>query len=404
MSQEHQQSLPIGSAIGRYTVTEILGEGGFGIVYKANDPKLERFVVLKEYLPEECAARNADGQTVIPRSKRSENYHFGLDRFLDEAKRLVTLNHPNIVSAIDFIEENSTAYLVMDYEQGEDLNDYLKRIDFKGSMPESEILSIIKPILNGLNAVHEKGLLHRDIKPGNIYLRRNQEGAVGEPMLIDFGAARYALGEHSKSMSAIISMGYAPPEQYTSRGKQGSFTDLYAIGATLHELITGQAPIESVDRQLAVGDGEEDPYELLANQQNLQKKYSNILLHVIDWCLNLQSKRRPQNASNVLKSLEVGKIDEQDEQDEDKNLNSKLTKAVKEGEHFGGKSKNEGSDKGNINKLTSAIIILLLAFGTYFGLMEYQAYQKQQEEIAIQKFEAEQERIYKEQQKLAKVS
>jgi len=424
MSQEHQQSLPIGSAIGRYTVTEILGEGGFGIVYKANDPKLERFVVLKEYLPEECAARNADGQTVIPRSKRSENYHFGLDRFLDEAKRLVTLNNPNIVSAIDFIEENSTAYLVMDYEQGEDLNDYLKRISFKSAaaqgkgMPESEILSIIKPILNGLNAVHEKGLLHRDIKPGNIYLRRNQEGAAGEPMLIDFGAARYALGEHSKSMSAIISMGYAPPEQYTSRGKQGAYTDLYAIGATLHELITGQAPIESVDRQLAVGDGEEDPYELLANQQNLQKKYSDILLKVIDWCLTLSSKKRPQSAQAVIKALDTGNIDFS--QSIAKESDPTLTKVVEEGEHFGGESKRgknkktkasdsvngantsstaNSNDSTSKNKILPVVITLVIAFGGYFGFMQYQNHQQAlaQEQALIE--QAEQQRLVQEAEK-----
>jgi len=400
---EVDQQLHAGTKIGNFTIIDKLGEGGFGITYLAEDPILKRQLAIKEFFPSEMSVRVADGLTIRPRTNQQENYQYGLSQFIEEGRALAQFTHSNIVSVISFIEEHGTAYLAMTYEAGEDLSDYLKRINFKSAaaqgkgMPESEILSIIKPILNGLNAVHEKGLLHRDIKPGNIYLRRNQEGIAGEPMLIDFGAARYALGEHSKSMSAIISMGYAPPEQYTSRGKQGAYTDLYAIGATIYELITGKAPIESPDRREAVAEDEPDPLTSLSLSHH--GKYSDSLLQVTDWCLMLSSKKRPQSANDVLTALETGVLpettseavngatSESSSQDESRSKDPKLTRKVEEGEHFGKKGKKNKKSKqpnnsNNVNKgqglsqnqsqnqsklIPLLIALIVITVGSYFG-------------------------------------
>jgi|GEM_PF-3009185 len=294
--EELDQNLACGEFVGQLKIESVLGMGGFGVTYKAIDPDLEKYFAVKEYLPSDLTVRNADSKSLQPKTGRSADFKYGLERFLDEAKTLAKFNHANICQVTQFVQANNTAYLVMNYEPGEALDDYLKRINFRGQMPELEILSIIKPILNGLAAVHKEGLLHRDIKPGNIYLRQN-----GEPMLIDFGAARYALGEQSKSISAIVSMGYAPPEQYTSRGKQGEWTDLYAVGAVIYGLITGKAPIESPDRREALANEEDDP--LLAAELAGKGRYSENLLEAVDWCLSLSYKQRPQSAGALLQVL-----------------------------------------------------------------------------------------------------
>ena len=240
--ETHENALTASTLLdGRYRIDGVLGEGGFGITYKAHDVELDYDVVIKEYLPQEMAARAGDSITVQARTNRVDDYGYGLSKFLDEARALAKFQHPHIVRVSNFVKSNGTAYIVMDYAEGIALDEWLK--NQPGQLSEEAILNIITPILEGLTEVHKAGLLHRDIKPGNIFLRK-QSG----PMLIDFGAARHALGEHSKSISAIISQGYAPPEQYTSRGKQGPYTDLYAVGAVLYKLIIGEQPIESVDR------------------------------------------------------------------------------------------------------------------------------------------------------------
>ncbi len=291
-----EQTLKQGVQISQWHIKKVLGIGGFGVTYLAHDERLDRLVAIKEYLPAELGIRDSNTRLVHPRTGSEENYQFGLDKFLEEAKVLAQFSHPNIVRVQAFEEANNTAYLIMDYEEGEDLSDYLKRTGFKGGMPETELKGYLVPILKGLQAVHDKGLLHRDVKPGNIYLRKD-----AEPMLIDFGAARYALGEHSKSMSAIISMGYAPPEQYSSKAKQSPASDLYAWGATAYELITGKPPVESPDRSNAIFEDEPDPLKPLS--QTHKGKYSDTLLSVIDQCLNIPQKKRPQSALDIIKKL-----------------------------------------------------------------------------------------------------
>ena len=279
---------------GRYTIETILGEGGFGITYKAHDNKLDCVVVIKEFLPNDFAARAADSITVQPRTNRGDDFQYGLKSFLEEARTLAKFQHANIVGVTNFVEANGSAYFVMNYAEGIDLGEWLKaRTE---PLDEATILEIITPILDGLAEVHKTGLMHRDIKPGNIYLRN-----AGGPMLIDFGAARQALGEHSKSISAIISQGYAPPEQYTTRGKQGPFTDLYAIGATLYRMIVGKAPVESSDRSHAKAEGEPDP--MTPALEAGKGRVSDWLLQLTDQLLNISAKDRPQSAELVLAAI-----------------------------------------------------------------------------------------------------
>jgi len=294
--QEMEHSLPIGTKLDdRYKVISILGEGGFGITYKAHDEKLDCDVAIKEYLPGECAARTSDSVTVQPRTNRGDDYQYGLDKFLEEARTLAKFQHSNIVRVSNFIEQNGTAYLVMEFADGVPLDEWLKKK--ADAVDEAILLKIISPLLQGLAEVHKANLMHRDIKPGNIFLRKK-----GGPLLIDFGAARQALGEHSRSISAIVSMGYAPPEQYTTRGKQGPYTDLYAVGAVMYKLITGETPVESPDRSHDIHEGEPDP--LVPAAEAGKGKMSDWLLQITDQLLNISPKQRPQNAEDVLSAIE----------------------------------------------------------------------------------------------------
>ncbi|MBU0499298.1 MAG: SUMF1/EgtB/PvdO family nonheme iron enzyme [Gammaproteobacteria bacterium] len=291
----YRHALPTNGLItDRYRILEILGEGGFGITYKAWDERLRRQVVIKEYLPAEMGIRDRDAQTILPRTEREGDLRYGLEKFLEEAVALAQFSHPNIVKVLDWFEANGTAYLVMEHEEGETLFDHLRG---RGApMGEGEIRDLLIPLLQGLMSVHRIGLLHRDIKPDNIFLRKG-----GGPLLIDFGAARHALGVHSKSLSVILSKGYAPPEQYSSRGKQGPATDLYALGAVLYELVTGKIPLESVVRSHALSEGEPDP--ITPARKAGQGRASAWLLDLIDRLLCLSFKDRPQDCAEVLKCV-----------------------------------------------------------------------------------------------------
>jgi len=229
---------------GHYRLGRVLGKpGGFGITYLGWDERLQTKVAIKEYLPRELAGRDADHRTVAAHSgEDADAFAFGLGKFLEEARTLARLDHPNLVRVRDFFEENGTAYLVMDYYDGLTLAEYLTRQP-GSKLPEDQAIGILLPILDGLREVHAKGFLHRDIKPANIYLT-----AANRPILLDFGAARQAMGEHSRSLSVVLSAGYAPIEQYQRNGKQGPWTDVYGAAATLYAMVTGQPPPDATDR------------------------------------------------------------------------------------------------------------------------------------------------------------
>lgn len=227
---------------GKYIVGRTLGYGGFGVTYIGYDAELERKVAVKEYLPGEFSTR-IPGQTQVTvyEGEGQEQFQSGIEKFMDEAKRLAKFqNTAGIVHIYDSFFENDTAYIVMEYVDGETLK---AKIDREGKMSEEEALKVILPIVAALKEVHAAGILHRDIAPDNIMLDKE-----GNARLIDFGASRFATTTHSKSLSVLIKPGYAPVEQYQSRGQQGPWTDVYALAATFYTLLTGLVPTDSMER------------------------------------------------------------------------------------------------------------------------------------------------------------
>lgn len=228
---------------GQFLAGRVLGKpGGFGIAYLGWDINLDTPVAIKEYLPRDYAGRDSDHASIVAHSREDASlFRFGLEQFLLEARTLARFDHPNVVRVRSFFEQNGTAYLVMDYLQGVNLAEYLAAKG--GRLNEAQANEIMLPILDGLQEVHAKGFLHRDIKPQNIYVT-----TAGRPILLDFGAARQAMGERSRSLSVLLTQGFAPYEQYHRRGEQGPWTDIYAVAATYYYLLTGQAPPDAAER------------------------------------------------------------------------------------------------------------------------------------------------------------
>ena len=228
----------------QYLIGRALGHGGFGITYLAWDVGLETRLAVKEYMPSGVAGRAAGDTKVLAYSEQTkQEFEYGLDRFLEEARVLKRFrDHPGIVSIDTVFRDNGTAYLVMEYLDGVTFQDFLGRRGGKITFETAQ--RVMLPVMDALGAVHAEGILHRDISPDNIYLTRN-----GKVKLIDFGAARNALSQKSRNLSIILKEGYAPEEQYRASGVQGPWTDVYATAATLYHAITGQIPQPSLDRQ-----------------------------------------------------------------------------------------------------------------------------------------------------------
>jgi serine/threonine protein kinase len=286
MGKIHRNALKPGYQLHWYTIKEILGQGGFGITYLAHDNNLDENVAIKEYLPIELAVREGDDSVQPVTEDRNKNYKWGLDRFIKEARTLSKFKHPNIVRVRSVFEENNTAYMVMEYEQGETLQDILTR---RKRLEEAELLSVLVPILGGLALVHKAGFIHRDIKPANIFIRKD-----GSPVLIDFGSARQALGEQTKTLTSLVSPGYAPFEQYYSKGEsQGPWTDIYGLGATLYRVVVGRAPMDAVDRSRSIHEASSDT---LVSAVDIGKgNYSARFLKAIDHALKFKPTERPQS-------------------------------------------------------------------------------------------------------------
>lgn len=243
MNEKYPLALPEGTVLaGQYIVEKVLGEGGFGITYEARDYKTNERVAVKEFFPDAMATRT-NQTTVSPFSgEKGESYAYGKTCFLQEAETLAKfIGNENIVRIHSYFEENGTAYFVMDFIEGTSFDEYLK--ERGGKIPYEEAAGILIPVMDALSAVHSKGIVHRDVTPDNIYITK--EGVV---KLLDFGAARYSLGDQSRSLDIILKHGFAPKEQYTRRGKQGPYTDVYALGATFYFALTGKRPPDSVER------------------------------------------------------------------------------------------------------------------------------------------------------------
>jgi serine/threonine protein kinase len=297
MSRPYPHALPVGTRLESYEVRTVLGVGGFGITYRAYDHDLERDVAVKEYLPAMFAVRDPDGTTVTPKSgDDAESYEYGLRRFLDEARTLARFHQPNIVRVLRFLEAHHTAYFVMDYEEGEPLHVRLKR---EGRLSESSIRDMGVPILRSLRVVHAEKFLHRDIKPANIYLRHDRS-----PVLLDFGSARRALEEHARNLTGVVTPGYAPIEQYLPNERQGPWTDLYSLGATLFHCATGIAPVGATERIAARNAREPDPFD--SQRASLASRFSASLFEALQWMLALNAADRPQSVDQVLPLFEHG--------------------------------------------------------------------------------------------------
>ena len=238
-------ALPPGTRFGEFEIIRVLGVGGFGIVYLAQDHSLERQVALKEYMPASLAARGEGPVITVRSGSFAETYAIGLRSFINEARMLARFDHPSLVKVYRFWEDNATAYMVMPYLQGITLRD--ARRAMADAPDEAWIRSVLEPMLDALERLHNEGVFHRDIAPDNILLP--PEGA---PILLDFGAARRVISDRTQSLTAILKPSYAPIEQYADMTamRQGPWTDLYALGAVIHFLLFGVPPAPATARAL----------------------------------------------------------------------------------------------------------------------------------------------------------
>ena len=292
-ADDHKQALPPGFALGSYRIVRVLGVGGFGVTYLCEHGSLGVQVAVKEYLPNEVAVR--DGTEVHPKSAGDrESFEWGLERFLEEARTLAHFRHPNVVRVRDCFEANRTAYIVMDYEDGEPLDALLRR---HGTLTEAQLRRIALPLADGLREVHAAGFLHRDVKPANVFVRCSDE----TPVLLDFGSARQALGRRSRSVTVIASAGYSPPEQYESAGEQGPWTDIYALSALCYRAITGNAPVEAPRRQGEMLRSRTDPLPSLAEKG--VAGYSRAFLEAVDRGLHVLEAERQQSVDEWLPQI-----------------------------------------------------------------------------------------------------
>jgi len=294
IEEAQSSALPIGSKLKEFEIVSILGAGGFGITYKVKDTNLDTMMVIKEYMPNAFASRN-NNTTVTCISTNLDTFEWGMQRFLEEARTLRRFDHISIVKTHRVFRANNTAYFVMDFYEGETLDDYLKRHPNK-QFSQDEILSVMMPIIEGLKVVHKEKFLHRDIAPDNIFLRQTKP-----PILIDFGASRNALGVQSQNISAIVKHGYSPPEQYTSNSIQDGTTDLYAISAVIYEMITGAKPPESTHRQTEMLNDNRDPIENI--EQKYKDRFSSSFLKTIKLGLSIRQKDRIQTIREFQKGL-----------------------------------------------------------------------------------------------------
>ncbi len=241
-SATSQNYLSPGSLLhNRYIVGIALGAGGFGITYKCLDTKIGGICAIKEYFPSNFALRTNANRSVLVAEQNLERYNKIMKRFVEEAELVKKLNHRNVIKIYDSFFENNTAYYVMEYCDGIDLRRYTN--NFSRKLEYEEGMNLLYQIMNGLEYIHAKGILHRDIAPDNIYVTKNNYVKI-----LDFGSARSEMDQFNRELSVIVKVGYAPIEQYGGHGKQGPYTDIYALGATFYHLFTSKMPIESTQR------------------------------------------------------------------------------------------------------------------------------------------------------------
>jgi len=290
--EDMSKSLPDNYEISDYKITKVIGQGGFGITYLAVDKNLMQEVAIKEYYPREFSNRDSTFTIhAVGKQEDKDTFIWGLERFLEESRILAKLNHPNVVSVKRYFKANGTAYLVMEYCDGKPLDEIIKD---HGPLKQEEINVIVSSLLSGLEHVHQNNFLHRDIKPANIFIRKN-----GQPVLLDFGAAKQDMSSHSKSVTSLATAGYAPFEQYSTNGKQGPWSDIYGLCATLYRAITGVKPQDAPDRML------ED--KLAPVSKIMAGKFSPNLLAAIDKGMSIRPSDRPQTVQELKSIINPGK-------------------------------------------------------------------------------------------------
>jgi len=288
-------SLKPGTCLDGYKLEKTLGGGGFSVVYRAQQVNNGRRVVIKEYIPNKLAKRDRSGQ-VRARNERTETrFKRGRKLFFQEASTLATLKHTNIVDVFNFFQANGTVYMVMEYQEGENLQSYIKAR--RGGLSEKFLRTVFPHLLDGLELIHTNDLLHLDIKPGNIHIQRG-----GQPLLLDFGAVHGFPQSRQEQPGQVISPGFSPIEQYDSRGYVGPWTDLYAIGATMRACIEGLPPANALKRH------ERD--NLKPAQFAFRGRYADNLLRAIDWAMEVDPLLRPQSVAEFRNALTADTVPE----------------------------------------------------------------------------------------------
>lgn len=286
--RQRPPSLPDGTQIDRYRIDKTLGGGGFSIVYQASDCETGEILVIKEYIPNKLARRRDDNSVVPKSDEDSGRFNRGRLLFFQEASALATLKHPNIVNVLSFFRANGTVYMVMEYQEGKNLQAYLTAR--RGNLSEKFLRTVFPPLLDGLSLIHNNDLLHLDIKPGNIHI---QPG--GQPLLLDFGAVHGFPQSRQSQPGQIISPGFSPIEQYETNGYVGPWSDIYAFGATMRACIEGKPPPPARDRH--------DRDTLKSARSTYRKRYSNCLLAAIDWAMEVDPMLRPQSTAEFRAAL-----------------------------------------------------------------------------------------------------
>jgi serine/threonine protein kinase len=287
-------ALPVGTRLAEFELRSVLGVGGFGIVYRAWDHALEREVALKEYMPSTLASRGRGLHVSLRSSAHAETFAIGLRSFVNEARMLARFDHASLVKVYRFWEEHGTAYMVMPYYRGRTLRQVRQAMDEPPD--EAACRQVVEPLLSALELLHRQDVYHRDIAPDNILV-----GDDGLPVLLDFGAARRAVTDRTQSLTAILKPNFAPLEQYAdvSSMRQGPWTDLYGLGATVYYLITGESPMPAAARALHD--------ELVPLFQVRPPGFSEEFLAAMDWALALRPPDRPQSVV-VLRDVLDGRM------------------------------------------------------------------------------------------------
>lgn len=287
MLAQPNHSLPVGYQLHEYQIDKVLSGGGFSHVYLAHDKQGDA-VAIKEYLPCSLATREEDGSVVAASEEALAGFRHGMKSFFEEGRALAKIDHHNIVRVVNFFRANETVYMVMQYERGHSLQDYIQ--SHPGPVSENFVRRVFGELLTGLREVHTHKLLHLDIKPANIYIRLD-----GSPVLLDFGSARQALTDAQIKLAPTYTPGFAAPEQYVEREKLGPWSDIYSIGASMYACLMNTAPLAADQRM------KEDT--LVPALKAGHGVYSDHLLETIDWCLALDHLKRPQSVFTLQKSL-----------------------------------------------------------------------------------------------------